>query len=702
MLQRLSLRSSIRQKMLLVTLGLAIPALILIGWLSLSSLDQARATAVDEMTTALQQQAEATLRLRAVDKAKFYDSTLLGIQQQVESTARYATTLLATNPPLANAQRVWLAPNSLVNAAQGPFATAIAHGQQLTPLLQAMGGNNQLVRLGSIALEAGGVLAVSDAAALDRLVGSKPFDPRTRPWYTNAITADSTIWTDADVDANTNILVSTCATPLRTATGQALGAVGFDLLLSTIQQDLLTEAIGTTGYAFLVNGQGKIVVRPASNAARAHWDQPLHTEDLRTSANEQLRTIARTMQLQRESGSTHFDYNGTTVYLAYAPLFTTNWSVALVIPADEVGRAAEITGERIAEREKALRTQLLGILIAIIAAIIALGILLSINLTRPIKALQAGARRIADGHLDQRIPSTERDEIGQLVELFNTMTDALQQKMGELEHHVRRYDDLERQVAHRTEELRAALDRAQLADRRKSSFLAAISHELRTPLNAIIGFSAVLLDDPAEPLSPTQHEDIQSINRNGRFLLHLINEVLDLAKIEAGYLALDRTPVQLDTVIAEVIDTIQVLMRGRGILLRTALPPDLPAVYADVNRLRQILLNLISNAVKFTEQGSITVRAFYQAELQTVAVSIRDTGIGIPSDQLERIFDEFRQVHSKQSPSRGTGLGLAITKKLIEAHHGHITVESSVGQGCTFTFTLPINPTSTLEPGTAG
>lgn len=702
MLQRLSLRSSIRQKMLLVTLGLAIPALILIGWLSLSSLDQARATAVDEMTTALQQQAEATLRLRAVDKAKFYDSTLLGIQQQVESTARYATTLLATNPPLTNAQRVWLAPNSLVNAAQGPFATAIAHGQQLTPLLQAMGGNNQLVRLGSIALEAGGVLAVSDAAALDRLVGSKPFDPRTRPWYTNAITADSTIWTDADVDVNTNILVSTCATPLRTATGQALGAVGFDLLLSTIQQDLLTEAIGTTGYAFLVNGQGKIVVRPASNAARAHWDQPLHTEDLRTSANEQLRTIARTMQLQRESGSTHFDYNGTTVYLAYAPLFTTNWSVALVIPADEVGRAAEITGERIAEREKALRTQLLGILIAIIAAIIALGILLSINLTRPIKALQAGARRIADGHLDQRIPSTERDEIGQLVELFNTMTDALQQKMGELEHHVRRYDDLERQVAHRTEELRAALDRAQLADRRKSSFLAAISHELRTPLNAIIGFSAVLLDDPAEPLSPTQHEDIQSINRNGRFLLHLINEVLDLAKIEAGYLALDRTPVQLDTVIAEVIDTIQVLMRGRGILLRTALPPDLPAVYADVNRLRQILLNLISNAVKFTEQGSITVRAFYQAELQTVAVSIRDTGIGIPSDQLERIFDEFRQVHSKQSPSRGTGLGLAITKKLIEAHHGHITVESSVGQGCTFTFTLPINPTSTLEPGTAG
>jgi two-component system sensor histidine kinase/response regulator len=263
----------------------------------------------------------------------------------------------------------------------------------------------------------------------------------------------------------------------------------------------------------------------------------------------------------------------------------------------------------------------------------------------------------------------------------------------------RLYTDLERQVAARTEELRAALAKAQLADQRKSDFLASVSHELRTPLNAIIGFSTVLIDDLDGPLTPAQREDVQSINRNGRFLLHLINDLLDLAKIEAGHLNLELGAVDLREVVLDVADTVQALIRQRRLMLHNALPAGLPLVRADADRVRQILLNLLANAVKFTEQGTITVSAVVLDELdadgrigQSIALSVTDTGIGIAPDRHEAIFEEFVQVHDRRLPVRGTGLGLAIVRKLVHAQHGRIWVESTPGQGSTFTFTLPVAP----------
>jgi two-component system sensor histidine kinase/response regulator len=273
-----------------------------------------------------------------------------------------------------------------------------------------------------------------------------------------------------------------------------------------------------------------------------------------------------------------------------------------------------------------------------------------------------------------------------------------------------------------------ALEHAQEADRLKGQFLAAISHELRTPLNAIIGFSTVMLDELDGPITALQREDLKTINQNGRFLLHLINELLDLARIDAGKLELQITSVDLRELIGDIAETVQGLLHNKDILLRVVLPPRLPHVRGDADKIRQVLLNLLSNAVKFTERGTITIAAqgVVLAEDQVgavqgnshtypphtnghggpyiirdghryrpyIAVNVRDTGIGIAPKNVSVIFEEFRQVHTGRTGKRGSGLGLAITRKLIEAHGGKIWVESTPGQGSTFTFTLPISRAS--------
>jgi two-component system sensor histidine kinase/response regulator len=267
------------------------------------------------------------------------------------------------------------------------------------------------------------------------------------------------------------------------------------------------------------------------------------------------------------------------------------------------------------------------------------------------------------------------------------------------------YGYLERKVAQRTEELQAALEHARLADKRKSEFLASISHELRTPLNAIIGFSTVLLDELGGPLLPEQREDMESIYRNGCALLHLINGLLDLARIEAGHLDIEYVPLDLPALAREALDTSQMLLRQKPLTLHNEVSDDLPVVYADTAHVRQILLNLLSNAIKFTEQGSIVLRIYAAADIRGtpasaatsehgapapfVAVTVRDTGIGIPSEQHAYVFEEFGQVHGQRSRASGTGLGLAIVRRLVEVHGGRIALESTPGLGSAFTFTLP-------------
>ncbi len=240
-----------------------------------------------------------------------------------------------------------------------------------------------------------------------------------------------------------------------------------------------------------------------------------------------------------------------------------------------------------------------------------------------------------------------------------------------------------------------ALEEMREADRLKSQFLANMSHELRTPLNSIIGFSRVILKGIDGPITETQEQDLNAIYNAGQHLLGLINNILDISKIEAGKMELAFTDVDLSEIIRGVMATAVGLVKDKPIELITDIPVELPLVQADNIRIRQVLLNLVSNAAKFTETGHIGVsaRTIQRGDRNEVVIAVFDTGPGIDQDDQERIFEPFSQVDA--SPTRktgGTGLGLSISKHLVELHGGVIWVESIPDEGSTFAFTLPFDP----------
>lgn len=229
------------------------------------------------------------------------------------------------------------------------------------------------------------------------------------------------------------------------------------------------------------------------------------------------------------------------------------------------------------------------------------------------------------------------------------------------------------------------------AYRVKSEFLATMSHELRTPLNAILGFSQILESQSKGDLNPHQAEMVKRILTNGRTLLHLVNDILDLSKLEAQRLTLAPSPVHLHALIQAVLSDLQSLASGKALALETNLSLANPMVINDERRLRQILTNLISNAIKFSDQGHVRITtAAAQQSPDTIILTVADTGIGIADHQQAHIFEAFRQGDQTLSRSRpGTGLGLAIVQSLVTIMGGTIAVDSQLGQGSTFTLTLP-------------
>ncbi|KAB8145786.1 hypothetical protein F8S13_01515 [Chloroflexia bacterium SDU3-3] len=255
---------------------------------------------------------------------------------------------------------------------------------------------------------------------------------------------------------------------------------------------------------------------------------------------------------------------------------------------------------------------------------------------------------------------------------------------------------LESEVERRTSELHAALAaaeqaraHAEQADAAKSMFIASTSHELRTPLHAIMAMSKYLGKDG--PLNTTQQNHLSRVLTNASHLLDLINNVLDISKIESGLLLLDRQEMQIGQLFDSVLRDTALLVRQHSLIIKSDIPTDLPRIWADPVRLKQVLINLISNAVKFTPMGTITISAQLADGLLRIAVA--DTGIGIAEGDLETIFLPFRQAQNSLSRQYGgSGLGLPISRHLIELHGGTLSVQSTLGLGATFTIHLPIHP----------
>ncbi|MGH8337623.1 MAG: ATP-binding protein, partial [Gammaproteobacteria bacterium] len=307
-------------------------------------------------------------------------------------------------------------------------------------------------------------------------------------------------------------------------------------------------------------------------------------------------------------------------------------------------------------------------------------------LARPLSLLQDGITSVREGRLEPIQVSRTGDEIEFLGESFNRMIEALATSQTEIRQH---QELLEERIRQRTEELEHAMRRALAASQAKSEFLANISHELRTPMNGVIGMMDVVMDSR---LAPEQREQLETAQRCAYSLLALLNDILDLSKIEAGKMMLEKIPFDLRGLVEDCVKAQGPNAAQKGIQLVAAVMPGVPRqVIGDPLRLRQILANLLSNAVKFTDRGFVRVGLETSAPAVAagaghleVRIQVSDTGVGIPPDKLPCIFEKFTQADGSISRKYGgTGLGLAITRRLVEMYEGEIRVESEPGLGST-------------------
>lgn len=321
---------------------------------------------------------------------------------------------------------------------------------------------------------------------------------------------------------------------------------------------------------------------------------------------------------------------------------------------------------------------------AVLAVLVALGMgwLTYRSLARPVAALRGASERMAGGDLTARVQMDRQDELGTLGRAFDTMADSLEERQAQLEH-------LNEQLAEQLQAAETARAAAVQANEAKSAFLASMSHELRTPLNSIINFSKFISKGMMGEVNDRQRDSLTKVVNSATHLLALINDVLDMSKIESGSLNLFiEDDVNVLEPLDAALDLAQGLLADKPVTLVRDLPGDLPLLVGDRQRIYQILLNVMSNASKFTEQGEITVSA--AADAEQVTVTVADSGPGIPPEEAETVFELFKQTEAGLRHGSGTGLGMPISRRLAEAHDGALWFESAVGVGTTFYLRLPL------------
>jgi len=423
--------------------------------------------------------------------------------------------------------------------------------------------------------------------------------------------------------------------------------------------DVITQIkIGKAGYAYVVGPNGRLISHPDISRVLQKSDYsglPQVKALLLESASSD--GIGPEITIADNAA-------GEPVLVASARIPSLGWAVLVEQPRVEAFAPLY---------ESMQRTGLLLLAGLVLALLVSLA--LARRMVTPIQALQSGAAKIGAGRLDQRIEVHTGDELEALADQFNRMAQDLYES----------YSGLERKVEERTREL-------EVANRHKSEFLANMSHELRTPLNAVIGFSEVLQEKMFGDLNEKQLEYVRDIHTSGKHLLSLINDILDLSKVEAGHMELELSRFDLPTALGNAMTLVKERAGRHGIALALEVDQRLNSFVGDERKFKQILLNLLSNAVKFTpEGGKIGVNA--EPIEGAIEISVTDTGVGIAPQDQELIFEEFRQAGNDYTrKTEGTGLGLTLTRKFVELHGGSIRVTSELGKGSTFTFTLPERP----------
>ncbi len=496
-------------------------------------------------------------------------------------------------------------------------------------------------------------------------------DHRTEGWYTDVIDAGQPVWSQIYQWKDKPILSISASYPIYNPNNQLIGAIGVDLNLSDISQYLNQINLSEATTIFIVERNGMLVANSGQTQSFIQKNQEVKQILALESQNPKISII--TQELQQKIGNftqiqtpqqLYLTLGNQREFIQLTPWKTEsglNWLLVVAIPESDF--MAQINANT--------RTTIILCIITLILAT-TLAILTARWIIQPILKLKNSALAFSEGKFDQTVDVNRADELGILAKVFNYMAQQLQTSFATLENQnieLKRLSQI------------------------KDEFLANTSHELRTPLHGIIGLADSLIDGATGKLPTKTTENLTMIANSGRRLLTLVNDILDFSKLKHNTIELQLKSLGLWEILDMVLVLSQSLVGQKNIKLINSVPDDLPGVEADENRLQQILYNLIGNAIKFTESGTVEITACEKIINESnhyIAVTISDTGIGIPEDKLEQIFASFEQGDGSTARQYGgTGLGLAVTKQLVELHGGTIEVRSKVAEGSQFTFTLP-------------
>jgi signal transduction histidine kinase/DNA-binding NarL/FixJ family response regulator len=506
---------------------------------------------------------------------------------------------------------------------------------------------------------------------------TKAYQFQKEGWYAQAIETGKPGWSEIyQWETNNYPLAIATSRPIYDQQGKLIGSLGVEQRLSQIDEFLRQIRVSQSSQIFILERSGLLVASSGQSPVFSVVDgKPRRLKGIE-SANASIQAttqhlVDRFGRLQdiQTSQPLEFLYKGERKFVQVTPWrdeWGLDWLVVVTMPeSDFMGQINANT-----------RTTILLCFGALAVATI-LGVYTSHWIARPIRRLKQASEAIATGDLDRTVEVESINELHGLANSFNQMAAQLKASFTELED----------RVEARTIELQQAKEGADNANQAKSEFLANMSHELRTPLNGILGYAQIL--QRSESLTARGRTGIDIIYQCGSHLLTLINDVLDLSKIEARKLELYPAPVHFPSFLQSVVEINRIRAEQKGIEFEFQSDAQLPVgVLIDEKRLRQVLINLLGNAIKFTDRG--LVKFSVEWINQKVRFQIQDTGVGMTSEQVEKIFLPFEQVGERKKQAEGTGLGLAITHKIVSLMDSQIIVQSTLGEGSTFCFEVEL------------